>query len=189
MYNSHNFTKIDNETFNLHIDTDKDYKILQLTDLHLGFGILSGKKDKLALSAVTKIIKKSRPDLIVLTGDSIFPFFPKSGTMNNGRQARILTAFMDRFKIPYTLCFGNHDCELGAFCNKDELADIFAEGKYCIFTKGNRYIYGVGNFFILLMIIIKLCFRLLCLTLICMVMEAGSTADLIVYTRIRLNGV
>ena len=27
MYNSHNFTKIDNETFNLHIDTDKDYKI------------------------------------------------------------------------------------------------------------------------------------------------------------------
>ena len=40
MYNSHNFTKIDNETFNLHIDTDKDYKILQLTDLHLGFGIL-----------------------------------------------------------------------------------------------------------------------------------------------------
>lgn len=148
MYNSHNFTKIDNETFNLHIDTDKDYKILQLTDLHLGFGILSGKKDKLALSAVTKIIKKSRPDLIVLTGDSIFPFFPKSGTINNGRQARILTAFMDRFKIPYTLCFGNHDCELGAFCNKDELADIFAEGKYCIFTKGNRYIYGVGNFFI-----------------------------------------
>ena len=190
MYNSHNFTKIDNETFNLHIDTDKDYKILQLTDLHLGFGILSGKKDKLALSAVTKIIKKSRPDLIVLTGDSIFPFFPKSGTMNNGRQARILTAFMDRFKIPYTLCFGNHDCELGAFCNKDELADIFAEGKYCIFTKGNRYIYGVGNsLLILLMIIIKLCFRLLCLTLICMVMEAGSTADLIVYTRIRLNGV
>ena len=52
MYNSHNFTKIDNETFNLHIDTDKDYKILQLTDLHLGFGILSGKKDKLALRAV-----------------------------------------------------------------------------------------------------------------------------------------
>lgn len=90
MYNSHNFTKIDNETFNLHIDTDKDYKILQLTDLHLGFGILSGKKDKLALSAVTKIIKKSRPDLIVLTGDSIFPFFPKSGTMNNGRQAKFL---------------------------------------------------------------------------------------------------
>ena len=103
MYNSHNFTKIDNETFNLHIDTHKDYKILQLTDLHLGFGMFSGKKDKLALSAVAKIIKKSRPDLIVLTGDSIFPFFPKSGTMNNGRQARILTAFMDRFKIPYTL--------------------------------------------------------------------------------------
>ena len=58
MYNSHNFTKIDNETFNLHIDTDKDYKILQLTDLHLGFGILSGRIS-LHLVRLPRLLKRA----------------------------------------------------------------------------------------------------------------------------------
>ena len=53
MYTSQNFQIRDEETFSLCIPTDRDYKILQLTDLHLGFGMFSGKKDKLALAAVT----------------------------------------------------------------------------------------------------------------------------------------
>ena len=144
MYTSQNFQIRDEETFSLRIPTDRDYKILQLTDLHLGFGMFSGKKDRLALAAVT--------DMIVLTGDSVFPFFPKSGTMNNRKQAEKLLAFLDGFQIPYTFVFGNHDCEMGAACNKEQLAEIFATGKYAVFTKG-RYehspqnpIAGVGNF-------------------------------------------
>ena len=152
MYTSKNFQIRDEETFSLCIPTDRDYKILQLTDLHLGFGFLSGKKDKLAMAAVTELIQRTQPDLMVLTGDSVFPFFPKSGTMNNRKQAEKLLAFLDGFQIPYTLVFGNHDCEMGSACNKEQLADIFAAGKYAIFTKG-RYehspqnpIAGVGNF-------------------------------------------
>ncbi len=53
MYTSQNFQIRDEETFSLCIPTDRDYKILQLTDLHLGFGMFSGKKDRLALAAVT----------------------------------------------------------------------------------------------------------------------------------------
>ena len=53
MYTSKNFKIRDEETFSLRIPTDRDYKILQLTDLHLGFGMFSGKKDRLALAAVT----------------------------------------------------------------------------------------------------------------------------------------
>ena len=49
MYKSDNFKQLDNETFTLKINTDRDYKILQLTDLHLGFGMFSRKKDRLAL--------------------------------------------------------------------------------------------------------------------------------------------
>lgn len=110
--------------------------------------------------------------------------------MNNGRQARILTAFMDRFKIPYTLCFGNHDCELGAFVIRTSLLIYLLRENIVYSLKVTDIFTEWGiSLLILLMIIIKLCFRLLCLTLICMVMEAGSTADLIVYTRIRLNGV
>ena len=51
MYTSHNFQIRDEETFSLCIPTDRDYKILQLTDLHLGFGMFSWKKDRLALGA------------------------------------------------------------------------------------------------------------------------------------------
>ena len=109
MYTSKNFQIRDEETFSLCIPTDRDYKILQLTDLHLGFGMFSGKKDKLALEAVTELIHRTEPDLMVLTGDSVFPFFPKSGTMNNRKQAEKLLAFLDGFQIPYTLVFGNHD--------------------------------------------------------------------------------
>ena len=142
----------DEETFFLEIPENRDYKILQLTDLHLGFGLFSHKKDKMALDAVTKIINRTSPDLIVFTGDIIFPFLPKAGTMNNKKQAERFIRFIDRFKIPYTLVFGNHDCEMGATCNKEQLAEIFATGKYAVFTKG-RYehspqnpIAGVGNF-------------------------------------------
>ena len=45
MYTSQNFQILDEETFFLRIPTDRDYKILQLTDLHLGFGMFSQKKD------------------------------------------------------------------------------------------------------------------------------------------------
>ena len=70
----------------------------------------------MAQDAVRTVIKKARPDLIVLTGDSIFPFFPKSGTMNNRREAERFIKFMDGFEVPYTMVFGNHDCEMGAVC-------------------------------------------------------------------------
>ena len=87
---------------------------------------------KMALDAVTKIINRTSPDLIVFTGDTIFPFLPKVGTMNNKKQAERFIRFIDRFKIPYTLVFGNHDCEMGAKCGREQLADIFTKGKYCI---------------------------------------------------------
>ena len=125
MYKSDNLKQTDKETFTYTIDKNKDFKILQLTDLHLGFGFISRKKDKLALNAVTKIIHKAKPDMIVLTGDSIFPFLPKAGTLNNRKQAYKLMKFMDSFAIPYTLVFGNHDCEMGSTCNKEELAQIY----------------------------------------------------------------
>ena len=71
MYTSKNFQIRDEETFSLRIPTDRDYKILQLTDLHLGFGLFSRKKDKLAMAAVTEQIHRTTPDLIVL------PVFPE----------------------------------------------------------------------------------------------------------------
>ena len=148
MYCSEKCKQIDEATFALQIPKDRDFKILQLTDLHLGFGFLSRGRDKLALDAVSRLIEKTKPDMLVLTGDSVFPFLPRSGTMNNGKQAKKLMTFLDGFKIPYTLVFGNHDCELGSTCDKEELAKLYQQGKYCIFTEGRKNPTGVGNFLI-----------------------------------------
>lgn len=100
MYKSDNLKQTDNETFIYIIDKHKDFKILQLTDLHLGFGFISRKKDKLALNAVTKIIHKAKPDMIVLTGDSIFPFLPKAGTLNNICHMKYLLISQLHFLFP-----------------------------------------------------------------------------------------
>lgn len=148
MYSSDRLKQIDNETFAMRISENREFRILQLTDLHLGFGFISGSRDRLAMDAVRKIIEMSKPDLIVLTGDLIFPFWPKTGTCNNRRQAQKLTAFLDDFEIPYTMVFGNHDCELGSACNKEELAELYKRGRYCIFTEGRKELTGVGNFLI-----------------------------------------
>ena len=148
MYSSDRLKQIDDETFTVRIPNDRDFRILQLTDLHLGFGFISRSKDRLALDAVRKIIEKSKPDMIVLTGDSIFPFLPKAGTLNNRKQAKKLMTFLDGFKIPYTLVFGNHDCEMGSACHKEELAELYKTGRYCIFTEGRKNLTGVGNFII-----------------------------------------
>lgn len=130
---------------------DSPYKILQLTDLHFGFGILSKKQDTLAMNAVTTLIKKAKPDLILLTGDSIFPYLLKAGTLNNKKQAKKLVSFMDGFQVPYAFLFGNHDIELGSNGNKDEISDIIINGKYSIFHKGEPALTGVGNYMIKLL--------------------------------------
>lgn len=145
MYSSDRLKQIDNETFAMRIPENREFRILQLTDLHLGFGFISGSRDRLAMDAVRKIIEMSKPDLIVLTGDLIFPFWPKTGTCNNRRQAQKLTAFLDDFEIPYTMVFGNHDCELGSACNKEELAELYKQGRYCIFTEGRKKLTGVAT--------------------------------------------
>lgn len=146
MYNK--CIQTDTETFFIEIPKARPFRILQLTDLHLGFSPLSRAKDDLALAAVRETVGKARPDLIVLTGDSIFPFLPLAGTVDNRRQAQQLTEFMDGFEIPYTLVFGNHDSEIFSRCGKEELAELFKAGKYCIFTEGRKELSGVGNFLI-----------------------------------------
>lgn len=148
MYRADQFKQVDEETFILGIPGDRDFRILQLTDLHLGFGPLSKGADRLALEAVRKTIEKTNPHLIVLTGDSIFPFLPRAGTLNNRKQAIKLMEFLDRFEIPYTLVFGNHDCELFSTCGREDLAELYEQGRYCIFSPGREDLTGVGNFLI-----------------------------------------
>ena len=73
--------------------------------------------------------------MIVLTGDSIFPFLPKAGTLNNRKQAYKLMKFMDSFAIPYTLVFGNHDCGWVRLAIKKSLHRFIRKGNLHIYRR------------------------------------------------------
>ncbi|MCM1991424.1 metallophosphoesterase family protein [Oceanirhabdus seepicola] len=100
------------------------------------------------MDAVTKLVKETKPDLIILTGDSIFPFILKAGTRNNIKQAKKLVEFMDCFKIPYAFLFGNHDIEMGSKGDKNQISEIISDGQYSIFAKGDKNLTGLGNYII-----------------------------------------
>ena len=48
--------------------TDGEFRILQLTDVHIGGGIFSRGEDKKAINAVAAMITAEKPDLVVVTG-------------------------------------------------------------------------------------------------------------------------
>ena len=54
-------------------ENGKPFRILQLTDIHIGGSLGTRKKDKLALAAVEKIVGASDADFVVVTGDMVYP--------------------------------------------------------------------------------------------------------------------
>ena len=51
--------------------TDDDFKILQLTDIHIGGGWLTKTKDYKAINAVANMVTAEKPDLVIITGDMV----------------------------------------------------------------------------------------------------------------------
>ena len=92
-------------------DDDSDFKILQLTDIHLGGSVLSYDKDLKALQACYKLIEATRPDLVIVTGDLCFPMGAMSFSFNNTAPVQQFAAFMRNTGIPWAFTYGNHDTE------------------------------------------------------------------------------
>ena len=110
-------------------EAGKPFRILQLTDIHIGGGLFSIKKDKWALEAVEKIVKAAKADFVIVTGDVCYPLWPWSGTFNNMRGTRKFAELMNRLGVDWTLVFGNHDTESFAFYDKQHLANPNATSK------------------------------------------------------------
>lgn len=139
------FEKINGHTV-ITKDADRPFRILQLTDIHIGGGCLSRKKDKLALDAVRKVVGASDADFVVVTGDIAYPVPPFSGTRNNLKASKMFGALMEELGKPWTLVFGNHDSESYAKYTKDEIADYYMSLPGCRFEKGDDGLTGCGNY-------------------------------------------
>lgn len=107
------------------LSTDGDsVKILHLSDVQTSNII----ECAMAYPTVKQMVKKTEPDLIVLTGDNI----------SNDSGYDVLAAFvglMDSFEIPWAPVLGNHDPNSAV--PMEELCRALENSEYCLFKTGN----------------------------------------------------
>lgn len=120
-------------------DLDNDntaFRVLQITDVHIKN---NAKKDKKAFDTIDKLIAKSNPNLIIVTGDV---------TSENQNMTAIKTfaEYMESKKIPWAFTFGNHDAE-GSQATKLEIATYLESLEHCIFERGSEDVDGEGNYY------------------------------------------
>ena len=78
-----------------------DFRVLQLTDIHLGGSFSSYNNDLKALKACFALIDHTRPDLVVVTGDLCYPMGLASFSLNNTAPVMQFAAFMRNTGIPW----------------------------------------------------------------------------------------
>lgn len=127
--------------------TDRDFKVMQLTDVHIGGGFMSLKKDSMALNAVAAMIKAEEPDLVIATGDVSYPVPFQAGTFDNLASAKVFAALMEKLGVYWTLGFGNHDTEAYSYHNRADISGFYSseEFEYCLFSAGPEDVDGYGN--------------------------------------------
>ena len=129
------------------IYSDKELKVLQLTDVHIGAGWMSIRKDSMALNAVAAMISAEKPDLVVVTGDIAYPVPFQAGTFNNKTSAKMFATLMEKLGVYWTFAFGNHDTEAYSYFSRKQISEFYSSGKYphCIFEPGPDDVDGYCN--------------------------------------------
>ena len=139
--------------FVVEVKKGRDPIVLQLTDTQIidssqqrTVGRLSGdeteywakdKKEERCYKYVREGINRTRPDLIILTGDIVYGEFDDDGSCLTE-----FVAFMDSFEIPWAPIFGNHENE--SHKGVDWQCEQFVKAKYCLFKQGD--LTGNGNY-------------------------------------------
>ncbi len=127
--------------------TDGDFKVMHLTDIHIGSGWMCHDKDKMALNAVATMITKEKPDLVIATGDIAYPVPFQAGTFNNYTGAKVFANLMESLGVYWTVTFGNHDAEAYSYFDREAVAGFYSDEnyKYCLFQSGPEDVDGYGN--------------------------------------------
>lgn len=127
--------------------TDSEFKVMHLTDIHIGGGFLSASVDEKALNAVAAMVTREKPDLVIATGDIAFPVPYRAGTFNNYSGARAFANLMESLGVYWDVTFGNHDAECYSYFDREAVAKIYSDEsfRYCLFQPGPEEVDGQGN--------------------------------------------
>ena len=127
--------------------TDREFKVMHITDIHIGGGFLSKETDEKTLNAVATMITNEKPDLVIATGDIAFPVPYMAGTFNNYSGAKAFANLMESLGVYWTVTFGNHDAEAYSYFDREAVAEIYSneDFKHCLFQAGPKDVDGYGN--------------------------------------------
>ena len=130
-------------TWNIY--SDRGLKVLQLTDVHLGGGWMSHKKDSMALNAVAAMITAEKPDFVVVSGDIAYPVPFQAGTFNNKSGAKLFAELMETLGVYWTACYGNHDTEAYSYYDRKDITEFYQQYPHCLMRDGAKDADGYGN--------------------------------------------
>lgn len=127
--------------------TDRELKVMHLTDIHIGGGFMSKEVDEKALNAVALMVTREKPDLVIATGDIAFPVPYTAGTFNNHSGAKAFANLMESLGVYWDVTFGNHDAEAYSYFDREAMAEFYEneDYKYCLFQAGPEDVDGFGN--------------------------------------------
>lgn len=130
--------------------TDDELKVMQLTDVHIGGGFMSIKKDKMAINAVAAMVREEKPDLVIITGDIAYPVPFQAGTFNNKTSARLFSELMEQLGVYWCPVFGNHDTEAYSYYSRKSMAKFYSKKNlwHCLFEAGSDDADGYGNYIV-----------------------------------------
>ena len=138
--------EIDDATGFYTFTTDREFKVMQLSDIHLGSAILTVDNDKQVIKTVETMIRAEKPDLVIVTGDAFFPV-PQSGTFNNGNELKVFSTMMNKLGVYWAFTFGNHEYQGLSYLDEAKLAArLEGCGEYCLFQRGSESVSGEGNY-------------------------------------------
>lgn len=135
------------ENGNWYFTTDGDFKVMHLTDIHIGGGFMSKDVDEKALNAVALMVTKEKPDLVIASGDIAFPVPYTAGTFNNHSGAKAFANLMEKLGVYWDVTFGNHDAEAYSYFDREAMGEFYEndEFQYCLFQTGPEDVDGYGN--------------------------------------------
>ncbi len=146
-YNGEQLVPQKDENGNWVFTTDGDFKVMHLTDIHLGGGFMCKQKDEYAMRAVANMIEAEKPDLVIATGDIAYPVPFQAGTFNNESGANEFIALMESLGVYWTVTFGNHDAEAYSYFDREAVSGFYSNTdlKYCLYQAGPQDVDGFGN--------------------------------------------
>lgn len=128
------------DRMNLCYNRNGQFKIVQFTDIHWQWG---NEKDLQSAKLMGEILDLERPDLVVLTGDSISGKDLKTTKAYENAYSNLTRPIVER-GIPWGAVFGNHDDE-GCMSRNDQMA-LMQNIPCCLAQPGPADIDGVGNY-------------------------------------------